>query len=176
MKASSFNRLLRARWLQYSLVVMSLSAAGCVIPLNLEPEPATDAGGIPAAPSILSGDPPFGQVITLTRMEKRAVSAIVEDANPTDTIDARLFLDPTNITPPQAIALSVDRLPPGPQGEARYKLTFIDFDFCQVPAPGPHDLELYVVDRPFSNNDGVGRQTNPPTDHKVSAFWRLDCQ
>lgn len=176
MKARSFRKLPGARWLQYSLVVMSLSAAGCVIPLSLEPEPATDAGGLPAAPSILSGDPPFGQIITLNKPEKRSLSAIVEDANARDTIDARLYLDPSTNRSPLSIGLSVDRLPPGPKGETRTKLTFVEVAFCSTLDVGSHDIELYVVDEKFANNDVDGRQTNPVTDHKVSAFWRLDCQ
>ena len=67
-----------------------------------------------------------------------------------------------------AYGVATKRIPAGELLETGERVRFT--------LPTGHDIELYVVDEKFANNDVDGRQTNPVTDHKVSAFWRLDCQ
>jgi hypothetical protein len=189
MKHRNFNSLKKARALHLtalvtallaagSLALIATSAVGCVIPLSLEGEPDSDGGAPPAAPSIISGSPAFTRgVITLRASEKRALSAVLEDVNG-DTLSAHLYRYVTDLDPPPLnVNPVITRTVVAPGGAQRYLLNVAETAYCSDVDPGLYDLELYVADQPFATLDNInGRQTTPTTGHKVSAFWRLNCQ
>lgn len=144
----------------------ALLLSGCVIPPTLEEEPPAPN----EPPVIVRGDegnpilPPPGDV-ALCPDDDLTINIPVRDANLTDTLRMRLFLD---------------TLPEGGTHTADSTSDLIRYVNAGVPPPCANSagdsrlLEAIISDRGFK--EPTGRETPPDSDAlTASVAWLLDC-
>jgi hypothetical protein len=145
----------------------------CVLPETLDPEADTNVNYPPA---IIATDPPSTAPVSIPVSTGRDFFVTLSDANISDVLHVRFFVDYSLMGTPAGAIVDVD-VPAGTMTQRPAVMNALTCEPSRVPADGkPHAVTAVVADRPFLNSTQppIFRAV-PPDGFTAEVTWTVTC-